>query len=77
MSRDRKEKVKEEKTPRLNVPSKRIKAAHRAHLKFAFSEDGDKQGLSLKTFANNEAWHDGKYKEAADAWFLNKLEANG
>lgn len=69
MSRNRKEKdEKEEKEPRLNVPSKRIKAAHRAH-----NSTDDVDPVSLKVFANNEAAHDGNYKEAADAWILNKI----
>ena len=71
MSRDRKEKEKEEKEPRLNVPSKRIKAAHRAHN----SAEGAKP-MSLRSYANflaNQAGEESKEKLAAEAWMINKI----
>lgn len=68
---------KEEKEPRTNVPSKRIKKAHRAFLKFMISEDTNQDGISLKQFAQRESDHDGKYKDVADAWFLNKALSRG
>ena len=67
MSRNRKEKdEKEEKEPRLNVPSKRIKAAHRRAMKQENAEY-----IPLKAFVVRIT--DTTLKEVADAWILNKM----
>ena len=61
-----KKKEKVEKDPRLNVPSKRIKAAHRRAMR---QEDAEHMGL--KAYVARVT--DPALKEVVDAWNLNKL----
>ena len=67
MSRNKKDE-KEEKEPRLNVPSKRIKAAHRHVMR-----QEDAEYMPLKAFVARIT--DPALKEVADAWNLNKMDS--
>ena len=59
---------KQEKDPRENVPSKRIKNAYRT-----FLESKDTTFVSLKAFARDQIKTNGLLKDSADQWFLNKI----